>query len=140
MIYLLDTGPLVALLNRNDPWSSWCIGVLEELTPPFYTCEAVLTEASHFLGSMGEVCKLLDEGELVIAFEAKNERRRLCQLMGKYEQMSFTDACVVRMAEIHRNSVVWTLDREDFSIYRMRRSEPIPFIAPDAPLAESGVH
>jgi predicted nucleic acid-binding protein len=130
MIYLLDTGPLVGLLNRNDPWSSWCVGVLEQLAPPFYTCEAVLAEASHFLGSMAQVCQLLEEGEMVIAFEAKHERRRLCQLMSKYSQMSFTDACIIRMAEIHRDSIVWTLDRQDFSAYRLRQREPVRFIAP----------
>jgi predicted nucleic acid-binding protein len=132
MIYLLDTGPLVGLLNRNDPWSDWCVETLQQLSPPFYSCEAVLAEASHFLEGMEAVCKFLDQGELVLAFEAKSEQRRLCGLMSKYRQMSFADACIVRMAEIHRGSVVWTLDRKDFSVYRMRRREPVPFVAPEA--------
>ena len=131
MTYLLDTGPLVGLLDRNDPWHAWCVETLQHLSPPFHTCEAVLAEASHFFERMDAVCTLLDSGEVSLNFDAKDEMDRLCQLMGKYEQMSFADASIVRMAEIQRGSIVWTLDRRDFSRYRIRRNEPVPFLAPE---------
>jgi hypothetical protein len=43
--------------------------------------------------------------------------------------MSFADACLVRMSEIHPSSVVWTLDR-DFSVYRQHGRQTIPLITP----------
>lgn len=131
MTYLLDTGPLVGIFKRNDPWFSWCLEVFQHLSPPFFTCEAVLTETSHFLEPMSPVFELLQEGELVLNFQAKAEARQLRQLMEKYEQMSFADACIVRMAELFPDSVVITLDRQDFSVYRMHQRKPIRFIAPE---------
>jgi hypothetical protein len=45
--------------------------------------------------------------------------------------MSFADACLVRMAEQHPDSPVWTLDG-DFKIYRRNRHSSIPLISPFA--------
>jgi len=46
MSTLLDTGPLVAYLNRREhtrhPWAK---RVFPQRPAPFYTCEAVLCEA-----------------------------------------------------------------------------------------------
>ena len=52
--------------------------------------------------------------------------------MAQYDSvpMSLADACLVRMAEANRNSVVVTLD-SDFTIYRMHRNQPIPLLMPD---------
>ena len=35
------------------------------------------------------------------------------------------EACVVRLAELHRNCVVLTTDRDDFSVYRRHGRQPI---------------
>ena len=40
---LLDTGPLVDFLNRNDQWHQWSKAQMGALAPPLLTCEAVLT-------------------------------------------------------------------------------------------------
>lgn len=42
---ILDTGPLVALLNAGDQWHDWTQRQLAEIAPPLLTCEAVLAEA-----------------------------------------------------------------------------------------------
>jgi len=42
---VLDTGPLVALLNRRDRYHRWTAEQWAEVEPPVLTCEAVLTEA-----------------------------------------------------------------------------------------------
>lgn len=49
---LLDTGPLVAFLHRDDQYHSWAKQQLALLSPPFLTCEAVLTEAHYLLRSL----------------------------------------------------------------------------------------
>ena len=46
--------------------------------------------------------------------------------------MSLADACVVRMAEIHENHSVLTLD-SDFTVYRKHTSAPIPLLYPARP-------
>ena len=46
MITICDTGPLVAYLNRNDPYHSWAMAVMKQVRPPALTCESVLTEKS----------------------------------------------------------------------------------------------
>jgi len=41
---ILDTGPLVALLDRGEKHHSWAVRQLQMLPLPWITCEAVLTE------------------------------------------------------------------------------------------------
>jgi hypothetical protein len=64
--YLLDTGPLVSALAREEPrFGTWAKNVLSHLPRPLYTCEAVLTEAAHFLGDAGPVLAAVADGLLV---------------------------------------------------------------------------
>jgi len=49
--FLIDTGPLVALLNRRDHHHAWSRKILDTIEPPIYTCEAVLSEACFLLGA-----------------------------------------------------------------------------------------
>lgn len=43
MTAICDTGPLVAYLNRHDPYHTWAVAVMKQVRPPLLTCEAVLT-------------------------------------------------------------------------------------------------
>jgi uncharacterized protein len=43
--------------------------------------------------------------------------------------MSFADACLVRMAELHSDSCIWTLDR-DFRFYRKNRRQTLSLVSP----------
>ena len=54
------------------------------------------------------------------------------EVLVKYRDrpMSYADACIVRMTEIHAKHAVFTLDN-DFSIYRRHGREPLDLIAPD---------
>lgn len=46
---ILDTGPVVAALDRNDPFHSWASEHLRISSAAFLTCEAVMTEAMFLL-------------------------------------------------------------------------------------------
>ena len=116
---VLDTGPLVALLDRSDPHHAWAVATFEALAPPFLVCDAVLTEAMHFLGDSEALRAASRAGELVVALESGAHRDRICALMDKYAPMDFADACVVTMAEVHHPATVVTIDRKDFSRYRL---------------------
>ena len=51
-VVLLDTGPLVALLDEDDAHQDWATARMRDLTPPLLTCEAVLTEACYLLRNL----------------------------------------------------------------------------------------
>jgi len=53
MSVLLDTGPWVALLSRNDTHHRWAVEQFRLLPPPLPTCEAVVTETCFLLKRSG---------------------------------------------------------------------------------------
>ena len=63
---LVDTGPLVALLDRRDEYHVWAVEQLSGLRPPFLTCEAVIAEAFHLLRRLPEARKAELEGLRVV--------------------------------------------------------------------------
>ena len=47
---LIDTGAIVALLDRSDHWHQPCTDAFKQLRLPLFTSEAVLTELFHLVG------------------------------------------------------------------------------------------
>lgn len=132
---ILDTGPLVAFLNRQDKHHRWALMQWERRQPPLITCEAVLSEAcfllSGFAGGQDAVIALVQRNVLQIAFALADHVDRIDRLVRKYADapMSLADACLVRMAELFPDSAVMTLD-SDFQFYRKNKSRVIPIISP----------
>ena len=130
-----DTGPLVAVLNANDEHHAWAREVFGRLSPPLFTCEAVLSEAQFLLQERGgdplAVLVWVRQGVIELAFEAAKEIERLLALQRAYRNlpMDFADACLVRMTEIHERSSVLTTDSH-FRIYRRNGRQIIPLRAP----------
>lgn len=133
---LLDTGPLVAFLNRRDHFHGWVTETLGFLEPPLWTCDSVLSEACFLLrgveGGAEAVLALVAREIVVPAFPLREEATAVAGLMKKYADvpMALADACLVRMTELHRETAVLTLDG-DFRIYRRNRREAIPLIVPE---------
>ncbi len=75
---------------------------------------------------------LIRRGLLVPKFDLAQEIEAIQQLIKTYRNipMSLADACLVRMAEIHQNSKVMTLDL-DFVVYRKSRRKVIPLVRPE---------
>jgi len=46
---LVDTGPLVAILDASDSFHDWAAANLKAVQPPLITCEAVLSEVCFLL-------------------------------------------------------------------------------------------
>jgi uncharacterized protein len=132
---ILDTGPLVAFLNRRDNYHDWTRRQWAEIRPPLLTCETVLSEACFLVrdlaGGNQAVLGLLQRKVLHIPFRLAESTGEISWLLKKYTDipMSLADACLVRMAELYPGSPVLTLDR-DFTIYRKNRRERIPLLAP----------
>ena len=132
---LLDTGPLVALGDARDEHHAWASAEFDALSTreaQLVTCEAVLAEAHHLIrkrtGS-GEPFTALVEalGPGVV----QGWRPRVLELLRKYpERMDLADACLVALVEEDPRAVVFTVDRVDFSIYRLRGGRAVPTIMP----------
>ena len=132
---VVDTGPLVALLNRSDRHHDWVRQVLDTVEPPVFTCEAVISEACFLLSRVREgqdaVLELLSKDVLKVDFRLSAEVDSLRALMKKFQSvpMSFADACLVRMSELDPRSQILTLD-SDFRVYRRNRRQVIPTVMP----------
>lgn len=129
---ILDTGPLVALLNKRDRFHAWAKDAFAQVQPPLWTCEPVLTEAGYLTANPGGILDMLTEGSLRIGLDVEEQSAGIAALIAKYrKRMDLADACIVRMSELTKRCVVMTLDRGDFSFYRRSGREVIPLIAPD---------
>lgn len=59
--YIVDSGPIIAALNRRDLMHGWAKAVFESLGEPPMTCEAVLTEVCwHLRDSPETVARVLE--------------------------------------------------------------------------------
>ena len=134
-LVVVDTGPLVAGLMERDRDHAWTRAQLESLPAPLATCEAVLSETFFLLqrvrGGGEKLAALVDRGAIEVRFDFQDERDPVLRLLRKYADtpMSFADACLVRMSELHRDSRIFTLDR-DFDAYRRNGRERLPLLAP----------
>lgn len=132
---ILDTGAIVALINRQDPHHQWVVRELATIQPPLITCEAVISEAFFLLrrvrSGIDTLKESLDKKHIRVVFQLDPEVQNVTDLMIQYNSvpMAFADACLVRMSELYPNSAVFTLDR-DFQIYRKNTSQLISTIAP----------
>jgi len=134
---LLDTGPLVAYLNRNDRHHKWAVECWASLYDPLWTCEAVLSEAVFVLQSerivAEAILRLLEREIIQLDFSLEANRADVCRLLRKYADlpMSVADACLVRMAELSDPCQIFTTDR-DFRVYRRKGRQIIPLLSPFA--------
>ena len=131
----LDTGPLVAFLDRRDRYHGWATEQWAQIDPPLFTCEPVLSEACFLLrdvpGGAPAVLDLVVRGVLRIGFALEAEAAAIRNLMVRYANvpMSLADACLVRMAEQRPGSRLLTLDR-DFRLFRTHGRRVIPTAMP----------
>lgn len=133
---ILDTGPLVALLNSRDGYHEWAKTLWSEIEPPLITCEAVIAEACFLMGKLragpSVVVELLRRGAVATSFSLADELEAVERLLKRYGSvpMSLADACLVRMSELYGDSEVMTVD-SDFRIYRRHGRRVIPTLMPE---------
>ncbi len=135
MPVIVDTGPLVAFLNRRDGYHQWATDQLSLIQPPLITCEAVLSETCFLLARAskgpGAVLELLQRGLIEVGFRLGEEAVAIQRLMERYSNMpmSLADACLVRLAELEPAALVMTVD-SDFQVYRRNRRQVIATLMP----------
>jgi uncharacterized protein len=124
---LADTGPLVAIINPDDPYHEACVTALRVLPKPLYSCWPVITEAAWLLRrsprSVLQLLQSINSSFLQLLPLAGDEAEGIATLMTRYQdlQPQLADASLVYLAGRERIDTVFTLDRRDFSIYRYGR-------------------
>lgn len=132
---LIDTGAILALLDRTDRWHQICVDAFPQLRLPLVTSEAVLTELFHMVGEdrkeMESAWKFVRSGALALASIEQPELPQVHLLMSRYwdRPMDFADATLVHLAKREALSTVFTVDYADFETYRIdgrRRFRVLP--------------
>lgn len=124
---LLDTGPLVAILHRDDRHHRRCLEAFEAFRGFLLSTESVLTEAMHLLaripGGQHACLEFFIRGGAVLVPATRASLRRCQSLMVQYADvpMDFADATLVALAEEAGIREVFTLDRRGFEAYRIGR-------------------
>ena len=122
---LLDTGVIVALLDRSERYHSQCVEVLSDLTGALVTCEAAVAEACYLLrgmrGAPEAVISNVGSGVFQIPVRLVDQAASVERLMKRYRDvpMDLADACLVDLADRLETGRILTLDG-DFEIYRWR--------------------
>lgn len=133
---MIDTGPLVALLARNDSHHRWAVEVAKQAPGTVLTCDAVVSEALFLLKrarlKVDGLFGFVESGFLRSEFDLHAEYRHVRDLMKRYgdRPMSFADACLVRMAELRPEASIWTSD-SDFRFYRKNRRQTLSLVMPE---------
>jgi uncharacterized protein len=136
---LIDTGAILALLDRNDRWHELCKKAFRQMRLPLLTTQAVLTELFHLVGDsradMEAAWKFVRSGALVFGTIEDAELPELRTLMSRYwdRPMDFADATLVHLANRESLSVILTVDQSDFATYRLegkRRFRLLPVEQP----------
>lgn len=131
----MDTGPLVAYVDRRDRAHQAVAAVLEPFTGQLITTSAVITESMYFLSDVSggplALAELITAASTLIVDVVEPEAlREAARLMEKYRDtpMDFADATLVIASDRVAVTDVLTLDRRGFSTYRTAKRRPFRII------------
>lgn len=122
---LIDTGAILALLDRTDKWHQSCVQAYKTLPLPLLTSEAVLTQTFHLVGDEARggtaVWDFVMSGAIHVCAISHDELPSIRELMRRYADrpMDFADATLVYLARRESLTAILTVDHADFSTYRI---------------------
>ena len=130
---LVDTGSLVAILSQNDHYHQACIEQLGALSPPLLTCWPVLTEVAWLLRHQPDAIQKMFKsiGGLLHILELDDaEAESVGKIMHQYRDLNaqLADACLIYLAEREGIDTVFTLDRRDFLVYRLKGNRSLQLL------------
>lgn len=124
---LVDTGPFVALFDPKDALHQRCKSILGSLREPLSTTVPVLTEVFHLLSpdspGSARLREFLLRGGVAVWFLDQAGVERAFALMERYSDhpMDLADASLIVAAEALETRKIFTIDRGDFSTYRIHK-------------------
>ncbi len=125
---LLDTGVIVAPLDRSERFHQACADAVHRMHAPLITCEAVIAESCYLLrslpGAPEAVLENVAAGIFQVPFQLSRDAPGVKQVFRKYRdcKIDLTDACLIRLADEFETPDILTLDK-DFAIYRWRKNK-----------------
>lgn len=130
---LLDTGCIVALLDKSEGRHPDCVKTVSRLQAPLVTCEAVIAESCYLLrklpGAVEAVLENVERGAFQIPYRLADDVAAVSRLITRYADvpMDFADACLVRLASAYETGRILTLD-SDFLVYRWGKNRPFELL------------
>jgi hypothetical protein len=131
---LIDTGPLVGLYHDEDPHHARCRAALAGFGPPLLTCWPVLTEAAWLLRKRPDAFRAIirdfDKDLFALLPLDGGDLAGIAAIMRRYEdaRLQLADAALAHLAEREGIRTVFTLDRRDFSIIRLKRNRALKIV------------
>lgn len=124
---LVDAGPLVALLKRNDDHHAEVVAALKDIRDPLLTVWPVMVEAMYLLAYSWEaqraLWEILETDVVRLLDLDETDVPEMKRLMEKYRDlpMDMADAALVHVAGREGIRRVLTVDKRDFGVYRLPR-------------------
>jgi uncharacterized protein len=126
-VTLTDAGPLIAIIDADEPDHATCVETLDHVAIPLTTTWPAFTEAMYLLALAGGIraqqalWHLVRTDRLILADLSPLAIDRSARLMDQYADrpMDLADATLVALAEERGDRRIFTLDA-DFEIYRFR--------------------
>ena len=131
---LLDTGPTVAILREADEHHVRCVAQLRELQAPLLTCWPVLTEAAWLLRrhpvAITKLMAAFETGVFELAPLDASDIASIAAILNKYRTLGvqLADAALLHLANRESIDAVFTLDRRDFEVFRLKGGKPLRLI------------
>ncbi len=142
---LIDTGPIVALLNRKDKHHQRVLVFTQHYNGGFVTTWSVITEATHLLRhSIPAQLNLLEwirRGGIEIFNIEKTDIERMITLTKKYADlpMDLADCSLIILAEKMAITEIISID-SDYDVYRTLKREPLTNLLYDYPFTHKPLH
>ena len=122
---LVDAGPLVAVMDADDQHHGACVAAGRAIREPIGTVWPVLAEVMHLLRDQPKaqigVWEMIERGALTLLPLDVSDVPRIRELIAKYADcpMDLADAALIRVAEREGVRKIFTVDRQDFAVYRI---------------------
>lgn len=125
---LVDTGPLVALLDRNDRWHGRVRAYLARYRGGLITTWPVLTEAASLCGVEEQIAivGMVESGTIDIAPQTSGDAARIKWYLAKYRDRvpDLADLSLLALADATGVDSILTID-SDFQIYRLKNGKAL---------------
>ncbi len=133
---LIDTGPIVAIIDRDDRYHKACVEIYKDIKQQLITTWPVLTECFYLLSPnpvLQEILWEFIERKAFTIYELDMSTIKRCKdLMKKYQDlpMDLADATLVALSERYAIDTIFTLDHRDFNVYRPKNKKRFKLLPP----------
>ncbi len=135
---LVDTGAIVALVNRDDRYHHAAAAWFRQFRGQLLTTDAVITETAYVLAASPPHqraaliwCERARAADM-LRIEPVGDYALLAAIMARYADLpcDYADATLIALAEQTGIASIATIDQRDFSVYRLRGRKSFKILLP----------